>query len=123
LALNSKIGRTTDFFTSTQGHPLLQETPAIPNAYYDILLVLGRFNDISLGRQCSAPLPFFADRNVAILGDAVGICFFSATYRTPDHERKKKRQAHAMTPFQGAGAGQAIEVSLSVPCATSGGVI
>jgi hypothetical protein len=29
LALNSKIGRTTDFFTSTQGYPLLQETPAL----------------------------------------------------------------------------------------------
>ena len=71
--LNSKIGRTTDLFTSTQGHALLQETPRTPNVYYDILSVLGRFNDISLGRQCSASLSFFVLGNVAILGDVVGM--------------------------------------------------
>ena len=55
------------------GPPTPSGNTRTPNAYYDILSVLGRFNDISLGHQCSAPLPFFADRNVAILGDAVGM--------------------------------------------------
>jgi len=47
--------------------------PRTPNAYYDILSVLGQLDDISLDRQCSAPLPFFAHGNVAILGDAVSM--------------------------------------------------
>jgi hypothetical protein len=36
----------------------------------------------------------------------------SLVYMVTDHEQQK---AHAMTPFQGAGAGQAIEVSQPVP--------
>ena len=53
-------------------------------------------------------LPFYAFGNVAILGDAVSLsCGVSDL-----NIIKNKTQAHAMTPFQGAGAGQAIEVSL-----------
>jgi len=63
------------------------------------------------------PLPFYAYGNVVILGDAVGIRILFVTYRSSDHEHKHK--AHAMTPFQGAGAGQAIEVSQLVPWAMS----
>ncbi|KAI9507157.1 salicylate hydroxylase [Russula earlei] len=51
-------------------------------------------------------LPFFAFGNVAIMGDAVSILPLSEAYPTSDHELT---QAHAMAPFQGAGAGQAIE--------------
>jgi hypothetical protein len=59
-------------------------------------------------------LPFFSFGNVAILGDAVSpVCCVSDNPTTPEHDKKTK-QAHAMTPFQGAGAGQAIEVSLRI---------
>ena len=55
-------------------------------------------------------LPIFAFGNVAILGDAVS----PLLYRIRRHQNmiNNQMQAHAMTPFQGAGAGQAIEVSL-----------
>jgi hypothetical protein len=55
-------------------------------------------------------LPFFAFGNVAILGDAVS----PFLWRIRPHLNiiENKMQAHAMTPFQGAGAGQAIEVRI-----------
>jgi hypothetical protein len=54
-------------------------------------------------------LPFFSFGNVAIMGDAVS----PVLLRILQHLNMIK-QAHAMTPFQGVGAGQAIEVSLGI---------
>ena len=66
----------------------LDEKTATPDAY-DIFQCLGGLKITRWTVNVLPALPFFARGNVAILGDAVGICFFSATYRTPDHKRKK----------------------------------
>jgi hypothetical protein len=56
-----------------------------------------------------ATLPFFAFGRVVVLGDAV--CFSPTIQMTRLTTGSERIQAHAMTPFQGAGAGQAMEVS------------
>jgi hypothetical protein len=56
-------------------------------------------------------LPYYAFGNVAILGDAVSPLMWRSI-RPHLNLIENKMQAHAMTPFQGAGAGQAIEVSI-----------
>ncbi len=52
------------------------------------------------------PVPFSAAGNVALVGDAVS----ANRPNIKSDFLDKVFQAHAMTPFQGAGAGQAIEV-------------
>ena len=56
------------------------------------------------------PLNSFVSGNVAILGDAVRVVFAGDNAYSPFD----RIQAHAMTPHQGSGAGQAIEVFFSL---------
>ena len=76
-----------------------------------MIIIFKCLDDLKLTRwaiNVMPTLPFYAFGNVAILGDAVSLsCGVSDL-----NIIKNKTQAHAMTPFQGAGAGQAIEVSL-----------
>lgn len=58
------------------------------------------------------PLPSYVHERVILVGDAVSVSFLVTGLLFIDN----KKQAHAMTPHQGAGAGQAVEVG-PVRCA------
>jgi hypothetical protein len=77
-----------------------------------LLSVFGRIENISLGyKRDSYPAIFLFWK----CGHPGGCCKSCpvAHLATSEHGQKQM-QAHAMTPFLGAGAGQAIEVSLSM---------
>jgi len=74
-ALNSKIGRTVQrtSLRSTQGHPLLQETPTLLMLYMTSFRCLCGLTISRWAVNVLPPLLTIAHGNVAILGDAVGM--------------------------------------------------
>ena len=77
-----------------------------------LLSVFGRIEDDSLGYKRDAYLAIFLFWECSHPGGCCRSC--PVSHPATSEYGQKQMQAHAMTPFLGAGAGQAIEVSLSV---------